>query len=162
MTTQRNVVKKLASLAKRKAAFIEPMDCAPVTKLADGPGWIYEIKLDGYRAEAVRTSDGVRLFSRKHKFFDHHYPLIVEALAELPEGTVVDGEIVSLDSGSPGFNPLRRKGESNLLARFAEEMAVTQYLPIVLGQMLLGSSFNVCEGLKDPIIKSETCSETLW
>jgi len=22
---------------------IEPMDCAPVTKLADGPGWLYEI-----------------------------------------------------------------------------------------------------------------------
>ncbi len=34
---------KLASLPKRKAEFIEPMDCAPVPKLLDGPGWVYEI-----------------------------------------------------------------------------------------------------------------------
>jgi hypothetical protein len=49
------LVKRLASLPKRKADFIEPMDCAPVTKLADGPGWLYEIKLDGYRAVAVKS-----------------------------------------------------------------------------------------------------------
>jgi hypothetical protein len=36
----------IISLPKRKAAFIEPMDCAPVTKLLDGPGWVYEIKLE--------------------------------------------------------------------------------------------------------------------
>jgi ATP-dependent DNA ligase len=81
----------LSSLPKRKADFIEPMDCAPVAKLIDGPGWLYEIKLDGYRAVAVKTDDRVALFSRRRKSFDHHYPLIVEALAELPEGTVVDG-----------------------------------------------------------------------
>src|SRR5216117_2231930 len=38
---------RLEALPKRKADFIEPMDCAPVTKLADGPEWIYKIKLDG-------------------------------------------------------------------------------------------------------------------
>jgi len=81
------------------------MDCAPVPKLIDGPGWVFEIKLDGYRAVAVKSDRGVNLFSRRRKSFDHHYPLIVEALAELPEGTVVDGEIVALDeSGQPNFN----------------------------------------------------------
>ena len=84
------------------------MVCAPVTKLAEGPGWVHEIKLDGYRAIAVKSDRGVSLFSRRHKSFDHHYPLIVAALAELPEGTVVDGEIVALDeSGRPNFNLLQ-------------------------------------------------------
>jgi len=55
-------------------------------------------KLDGYGALAVKSDGRVSLFSRLRKSFDHHYPLIVEALAELPEGTVVDGEIVVLDA----------------------------------------------------------------
>src|SRR5690348_5495433 len=97
-----------ARLPKRKADFIEPMDCAAVTKLADGPGWVFEIKLDGYRAIAIKDNDRVNLFSRRHKSFNHQYPHLVEALGELPEGTVVDGEIVALDeSGRPNFNLLQ-------------------------------------------------------
>jgi DNA ligase D-like protein (predicted ligase) len=93
------------------------MECAPVTKLVDGPGWVYEIKLDGYRAVAVKGGGGVSLFSRRHKSFNHQYPHIVEALAELPEGTVVDGEIIALDeSGRPNFNMLQnfRSGASHI------------------------------------------------
>ena len=99
---------KLASLPKGRAEFIEPMDCASVPKLIDGPEWVYEIKLDGYRAVAVKFDRGVNLFSRRHKLFNHQYPYIVEALNDLPEDTVVDGEIVALDeSGRPNFNLLQ-------------------------------------------------------
>jgi DNA ligase D-like protein (predicted ligase) len=99
---------QLSSLPKRKADFIEPMDCAPVAKLIDGPGWVYEIKLDGYRAVAVKSGRAINLFSRRHKSFNHQYPYLVEALNDLPGGTVVDGEIVALDeSGRPNFNLLQ-------------------------------------------------------
>ena len=34
----------------RPAAFIEPMECLAVPKVPDSSEWVYEIKLDGYRA----------------------------------------------------------------------------------------------------------------
>ncbi len=104
------------------------MDCAPVTKLADGPGWLYEIKLDGYRAVAVKSDGRVALFSRRRKSFDHHYPLIVEALAELPEGTVVDGEIVALDElGRPDFNLLQNfRSEAQHIHYFIFDLLICQ------------------------------------
>jgi DNA ligase D-like protein (predicted ligase) len=106
-------------LPKRKAEFIEPMECAPVTELLEGPGWFYEIKFDGYRAIAVKSDRVVKLFSRRHKSFNDQYPYLVEALADLPEGTVVDGEVVALDdSGRPNFN---------LLAQFRSEASRIHY-----------------------------------
>lgn len=108
----------ILSLPKRKAEFIEPMECAPVTNLLDAPGWFYEIKLDGYRAIAVKSAR-VNLFSRRHKSFNNQYPHLVEALGELPEGTVVDGEVVALDdSGRPNFN---------LLSQFRSEASRIHY-----------------------------------
>jgi bifunctional non-homologous end joining protein LigD len=40
---------------KKPAVFVEPMECLPVSKLPEGPQWVYEIKLDGYRAVAVKS-----------------------------------------------------------------------------------------------------------
>ena len=62
-----------------------------------GPDWVFAIKLDGYRAIAVKADGRVNLFSRRHKSFNHQYPYVVEALDELPEGTVVNEEIAALD-----------------------------------------------------------------
>jgi len=34
--------------------FIEPMELLAVTRLPEGPEWSYEVKLDGYRAQAIQ------------------------------------------------------------------------------------------------------------
>ena len=92
-------VSKLDSLPKRSATFLEPMECASVAKLPIGDQWAFEIKLDGYRAIAVKSGTKVGLLSRNHKSFNTQYKAIVEALAGMPEDSVIDGEIVALDSG---------------------------------------------------------------
>jgi DNA ligase D-like protein (predicted ligase) len=81
--------------------------------LPEGPGWLYELKLDGYGALAFKTAGKVHLRSRNDNDFGPRYPAVVEALATLPNDTLIDGEIVALDeSGRPSFNILQNYGSS--------------------------------------------------
>src|SRR5216683_1761025 len=99
---------RLEALPRRKAEFIEPMECALVSKLPEGPQWTYEVKLDGYRAIGVKTSRQAILYSRNHKNFNNRFPQIADALVDLPADTVIDGEVVALDeSGRPDFHGLQ-------------------------------------------------------
>src|SRR5437016_5802775 len=105
---QREIRARLDSLPKTEASFVEPMECLSVSKLPEGLEWLWEIKLDGYRALAVKSGDGVTLFSRRRKSRNRQFPFIVEALADLPAGTVVEGEVVAFDdSGRPELNLLQ-------------------------------------------------------
>src|SRR5437879_3282048 len=99
---QKEMRARLDSLPKTEASFVEPMECLSVSKLPEGLEWLWEIKLDGYRALAVKSGTSLTLFSRRGKSFNRQFAHIVDALADLPAGTVVDGELVALDdSGRP-------------------------------------------------------------
>ena len=138
--------KQLDSLPPRAVSFIEPMECLAVSKLHDGPQWLYEVKLDGYRALGIKPNGSVRLLSRRNNSFNRQYPLIVEALAELPEDTVVDGEVVALDaSGFPNFNLLKNyRTEASRIHFFVFDLLVYQgrdltRLPLIERQEIMRS-----------------------
>jgi len=98
-----------------KARFFKPMLLQRADSLPKGANWAYEVKLDGYRALAIRTSGKVHLRSRRNKDFNTKYPAMVSALATLPDETVIDGEVVALDDGGrPSFSALQDYASSKV------------------------------------------------
>jgi len=67
-------------LPQKAAAFIEPMECLAVSKLPNADNFVWEIKIDGYRAIAVKT-DHVNLYSRTRDSFNSKFGYFVEALS---------------------------------------------------------------------------------
>jgi bifunctional non-homologous end joining protein LigD len=96
----------MKAISARRPSFIEPMQALPVEKLPEGD-WLYEVKLDGYRALAFKDGKEVRLVSRNQKAFN--YPQLLDALKSLPaEHMILDGEIVALDEkGRSSFQLLQ-------------------------------------------------------
>jgi ATP-dependent DNA ligase len=62
---------------------------------------------------AFKRNDAVQLRSRNDNDFNGRYPAVVEALARLPDNTVIDGEVVAFDQeGRPSFNALQNYGSA--------------------------------------------------
>jgi bifunctional non-homologous end joining protein LigD len=87
------------------------MQASSVKKPFDSPDWIFETKLDGYRALAVIDSTGkARIWSRNQLPIEPKFPTVRDAVEELNlRSTILDGEIVALDDeGIPRFQLLQK------------------------------------------------------
>jgi bifunctional non-homologous end joining protein LigD len=91
---------------------IEPCLPSPAKAPPSGPGWIHEIKHDGFRILARRDSAGVRLITRAGNEFSHRFPFIGMAVGKLPvRSCLIDGEAIVCDeNGLAVFEKIRRHG----------------------------------------------------
>jgi bifunctional non-homologous end joining protein LigD len=63
--------------------FIPPMTAKVVQSLPEGDEWIYEVKLDGYRAVILKDRDRVQIRSRNDKNLTATYPGVTAAASRL-------------------------------------------------------------------------------
>lgn len=124
------------------------MECLPVARLPEGAEWIYELKLDGYRAQAIQDSKGVRVLSRNGKDLTKKYPLLVRGLSDaIAADTALDGELVAFDdSGLPSFNALQNATRKTNVLFFAFDVLVSEgndvkMLPLRARKDLLSRTF---------------------
>lgn len=104
-----------------------PLDKNP-EDLGDLKDWQVEWKWDGIRAQVIKRSGQVFIWSRGEELINHQFPEIVKAAQLIPDGNVMDGEILVWDIDKPGpFHQLQTR-----LGRQKPSLKVQQQLPCVL------------------------------
>ena len=95
--------------AKAKASAIEFCQPSIVERPPNGPGWLHEIKHDGFRLAVRRDAGGIRLITRNGHDWSSRYPSIVSATNALRcKSCVIDGEVVVTgEGGLTDFDLLR-------------------------------------------------------
>ena len=104
------------------AGFIQPcqptLDASPLA----GPGWLHEVKHDGFRILARKQGARVEVWSRRGALFNDRFPRIAEAVGVLPvDNALIDREaVVFLPDGHSDFAGLLTKagGEQASLVAF--------------------------------------------
>ncbi len=87
---------------------VKPMLANTATKPFDRENWVFEIKYDGYRAISEIEKGKVKIYSRNGISYNKKFSLLVQSLQKFPGTTVIDGEIVVVDSlGHPRFQWLQ-------------------------------------------------------
>ena len=94
-----------------------------LTELGDIASWQAEWKWDGIRAQLIRRAGETFLWSRGDDLITERFPEITQAAARLPDGTVLDGEVLGWqDNGPLPFAALQtRIGRKSLTARVLEQ-----------------------------------------
>lgn len=79
-------------------------------KLFAAPGWVYELKYDGFRTLASKRAGAIALHSRTGREMAARFPEVVDALRTVGADLVVDGELVICDDmGRPQWRRLQRR-----------------------------------------------------
>jgi hypothetical protein len=104
--------------------FIELCLPSPADHPPTGPGWLHEIKHDGFRLMARRDAASVRLLTRNGIDWSSRFPLIVQAVGALKaRSCLIDGEAVAYDDdGLAPFELLRGRRHDRVVALCAFDL----------------------------------------
>jgi len=99
------------AVAKPMPDRIEPMAATLAGKAFNDPDWLFEIKWDGYRVEAVVRDGKVKLWTRSLKDAEIYFPNLLSPPTWIDaREAIVDGEVVALDEeGRPDFSLLQER-----------------------------------------------------
>jgi bifunctional non-homologous end joining protein LigD len=101
-----------------RSAFIPPSNPVLRSEPPTDPGWLHEIKFDGYRAQLHKNAPEVAIYSKSGKDFTSRFKTIAKAVALLPaKRFIIDAEIVASDAeGRPDFRALHSGAQEGLCA----------------------------------------------
>ena len=128
-------------------------------QLGDPEDWLTEWKWDGIRAQLVRRAGKCFLWSRGEDLVTDRFPEVGEAASWLPDGTVLDGELLPWnDEGVMGFADLQKRlGRKRIPADLLNEVPVRFMAYDILenrgrdrGTYVEGSVENVLEAVPVP------------
>ncbi|MGH7654951.1 MAG: DNA ligase D [Gemmatimonadaceae bacterium] len=91
---------------------VHAMLAEPAEKAFTRDGWLFELKLDGYRLIASKSGGQVLLLTRNGNDYTAVFPEVARAVRALPfTECIVDGEVVVMDAaGTPSFARLQQRG----------------------------------------------------
>ena len=118
--------------ADLKGDDIKLMLCETSDQPFSRAGWVFELKLDGWRVLAERRGTEARLLSRNGNDLSASFPEVVRSLRALPmTNVIIDGEVVTLDDkGHPNFQRLQQRARLRRpldIRRAAVESPATLY-----------------------------------
>jgi DNA ligase-1 len=104
-----------------------PLAGDPAT-LGPVDGWLLEWKFDGIRAQLVRRDGRDWIWTRGEELVSERFPEVAAAAARLPDGTVLDGELLVWPAGAAAPAPFQRLqqriGRKTLTRRILAESPV--------------------------------------
>jgi bifunctional non-homologous end joining protein LigD len=107
--------------------FLAPQLAEEATTPPEGHDWLHELKLDGYRIQARKSSAKIQLLTRKGLDWTHRMPAVADAIRRLPAtNAILDGEVVVLQpDGTTSFADLQasfNEGSNHPLTYFAFDL----------------------------------------
>ena len=92
-------------------SFVPPMLATLVAAPFDDPGWLFEVKWDGFRVEAVVDGSRARLWTRGEQDASRYFGPFLDPVGWIEaHDAIVDGEVIALDArGEPDFALLQAR-----------------------------------------------------